>query len=381
MNKDIESYVEENIGAVVQLIKELCNIPAPSHKEEKRAEFCKKWLEEQGAEGVFIDEAYNVIYPYQVEQERLVALFMAHTDTVFPDLEPMGIEEMDGKLFSPGVGDDTANVAALLVMGRYLAKYRPQMKHGIVLAANSCEEGLGNLKGARALVERYKDRLAQVVSFDGYMDEICNCAVGSVRYRIEIKTEGGHSYFDFGNRNAIEAMARLVTRLYEYQIPQDLSNTTYNVGTIQGGTSVNTIAQQAEMLYEFRSDDRESLHKVQQYFEKVVEEFCGQGVELSVETVGERPCGSKGWRHPDQKELEEFCKARAEKRTGMAVGFIAASTDSNIPFSCGIPAVTVGLCLGGKAHTRQEWISLDSLRPGLALAADMVLKFCEEPVH
>lgn len=373
----IENYIKENQKMLVQLIKELCNIPAPSHKEEKRAEFCKKWLTDQGAEGVFIDEALNVIYPYQYAKDRPVAIFMAHTDTVFPDMEPMGVEEKDGKLFSPGVGDDTANVAVLLMMARYLAIHKPKAKYGIVISANSCEEGLGNLKGSRALVERYKKQLLQVVSFDGYTSEICNCAVGSIRYRIEMKTEGGHSYFDFGNKNAIEYLARMIERLYEYQIPEDGSKTTYNVGAIQGGTSVNTIAQQAEMLYEFRSDNRESIRKVQAYFEKVVKEFQELGIEVSVEIVGERPCGSKGEDNPGQKKLEQFCKKSVETRTGKISGFASASTDCNIPFSLGIPAVTVGVCTGGKAHTRQEWIEIDSLGAGFAIAADMILDCCE----
>ncbi|MGN6715363.1 M20/M25/M40 family metallo-hydrolase [Anaerocolumna jejuensis] len=378
MKKIIESYLQENHDMLIHLIKELCNIPAPSHKEEKRAEFCKKWLEEQGAEGVFIDEALNVIYPYECGEERPVVIFMAHMDTVFPDLEPMGIKEEDGKLFSPGVGDDTANVAILLMMGRFLAANRPKSTCGIVICANSCEEGLGNLKGSKALVKRYKERLLQVVSFDGYTNEICNCAVGSMRYRIEIKTKGGHSYFDFGNKNAIVSLAELAEHLYEYQVPEDGSKTTYNVGMIQGGTSVNSIAQQAEMLYEIRSDNRASMQQVQAYFEKMIEEYRQSGIQVAVEVVGERPCGNKGEDNIDQKKLEQLCKKIIDSRSGRETGFTSASTDCNIPFSYGIPAVTIGLCLGGSAHTKQEWIFIDSLRPGFAIAADLILNYCEQ---
>jgi acetylornithine deacetylase/succinyl-diaminopimelate desuccinylase-like protein len=348
------------------------------HKEEKRAEFCRQWLTDQGAEGVFIDEAQNVIYPYQCGENRPVAIFMAHIDTVFPDMEPMELEERDGKLFSPGVGDDTANVAILLMVARYLATYQPKSKCGIVIAANSCEEGLGNLKGSRALVERYRKRLLQVVSFDCYMDEITNCAVGSIRYRIEIKTEGGHSYSNFGNKNAIEFMAKLIECLYEYKIPEDGSKTTYNVGVIHGGTSVNTIAQQAEMLYEFRSDNYDSMLKIKEYFEKVIEEFRHMGIEVSVEVVGERPCGKKDVNDPAQKKLEEFCRSVVAARSGIIPDLNAASTDCNIPLSMGIPAVTVGLCMGGQAHTRQEWIELKSLEPGFVIAADLILNCCEK---
>ena len=112
---DFQRYIEQNEGEAAALLRALCAIPAPSHKEEKRAAFCKAWLEAHGAAGVFIDEAQNAVYPYRAEQAEAIVLFMAHTDTVFPDTEPMALTERDGKMFCPGVGDDTANVALLLL--------------------------------------------------------------------------------------------------------------------------------------------------------------------------------------------------------------------------------------------------------------------------
>lgn len=372
MNGQLEQYIEENQSQVLSLLKELCGIPAPSHHEERRARFCKEWLEAQGAEGIFIDDAQNVIYEYHCGKGP-VALFMAHTDTVFPDMEPMGVEEKeDGTLHSPGVGDDTANVAILLMMGGYLAKYRPETTCGIVIAPNSCEEGLGNLKGSRALIERYRDRLMQSVSFDGYIDDICNCAVGSMRYRVEVLTEGGHSYLNFGRKNAIEYLAKMIERLYQCQVPQDGSRTTYNVGCISGGTSVNTIAQQAEMLYEFRSDNRDSMNQIKEYFEKVIGEFREMGITVNVELVGERPCGVKNTENPGQIRLQELCRDVIRDVTGRTPNYVAASTDSNIPLSIGIPAATVGLCRGDRAHTRQEWIYIDSLKEGFRIAAGVI---------
>ncbi|MDO4308116.1 MAG: M20/M25/M40 family metallo-hydrolase [Eubacteriales bacterium] len=372
MRESLEKYVKENEKMVFELLKELCSIPAPSHHEERRAEFCKKWLEAQGAEGVFIDEALNVIYPYACEEGRPVAIFMAHMDTVFPDMEPMGVEERDGKLFSPGVGDDTANLAILLMMARYLAMEKPETVCGIVISPNACEEGLGNLKGARALVARYEDRLQQVISFDGNADDICTRAVGSERYRVEVLTEGGHSYSDFGNRNAIAYLSKMIEKLYQYQVPQDGSKTTYNVGMIQGGTSVNTIAQQAEMLFEFRSDNRESMLVVKQNFENVLEEFREKGLEIRVTLLGERPCGKTGEKSEGQKRVEKTCKEALEKWTGKPAELRSGSTDCNIPLSMGIPAATIGLIQGKGAHTREEWISIDSLKPGMCIAGDML---------
>lgn len=369
--KDFETYVEENHGEVLKLLRQLCAVPAPSHHEEKRSEFCRDWLERHGAEGAFLDDAKNVIWEYGCADGGPVALFLAHIDTVFPDTEPMSVEERGGRLYSPGAGDDTANVAILLLTAAYLAEYRPAAKCGIVIAANSCEEGLGNLMGSRALIQRYRGRLLQSVSFDAYTDGICTRAVGSVRWRVEVKTEGGHSYFNFGNRNAIAVLAQMIGRLYEFPLEGLQGKTTYNVGTVSGGTSVNSIAQQAEMLFEFRSDSRADLDLAQKYFEETLQSFRGTA-EVNAEVLGLRPCGSGSLSDPRQERLQNFCRDVIRNRTGRTPEFVSASTDSNIPFSEGIPAVTVGLCEGGNPHTRQEWVDLESLKPGFRIAADII---------
>lgn len=369
---DLERYIEQNEEEALSLLRALCAIPAPSHHEEKRAEFCKSWLTAHGAKGVFIDDALNVVYPYRVENAGRLALFMAHTDTVFPDTEPMPLTERDGKMLCPGVGDDTANVALLMLMAAYVAQAQPETDGGLVIALNSCEEGLGNLKGCRALMARYGERLEQVVSFDGYMEGICSAAVGSLRYRVTVRTEGGHSYAAFGNRNAIERMSAVIRELYAYKPPENGSKTTFNVGRIEGGTSVNTIAQRAEMLYEFRSDDRGSLEDANAYFARVLAQFRAEGLEIEAELLGERPCGKKENDDPRQTALLRRCAESVKKRAGFEPGFHPGSTDCNIPFSLGIPAATVGLCRGGGAHTREEWIETKSLKAGLGIAADLI---------
>ncbi len=369
---DLNRYMEQNAQEATALLRTLCAIPAPSHHEEKRAAFCKAWLEAHGAEGVFIDEALNAVYPYHATGEGPLVLFMAHTDTVFPDLTPMTLTERDGKMLCPGVGDDTANVALLLLMAAYVAQAQPETDCGIVFAFNACEEGLGNLKGSRALAARYGARLREVVSFDGGMEEICGAAVGSLRYRVTVRTVGGHSFSAFGNPNAIERLSAVIQKLYAYPLPQNGSHTTFNVGQITGGTSVNTIAQQAEMLYEFRSDDRESLLDARRYFEDVLEAFRADGLDIEAELLGERPCGSRENGDPRQAALLERCKDAVERHTGLKPEIVAMSTDCNIPFSLGIPAATVGLCRGGGAHTREEWIEIESLQAGLRIAASLI---------
>ena len=152
----------------LQLLTTLARIPAPSHHEELRAIFCKQWLEGIGAEGVYIDEALNVIYPIGVTGENPLVVFAAHSDVVFPDEEPLPLSVEDGKICCPGVGDDTTCVAALLMTAKYIALHRLQPKdHGVLLVINSCEEGLGNLKGTKQLFADFHGRIREFITFDG----------------------------------------------------------------------------------------------------------------------------------------------------------------------------------------------------------------------
>lgn len=373
LNPDALAYVQGHMDELIELIAALCRIPAPSHHEEKRAAFICDWLTQCGAQGVYIDEAQNVIYPADEAGKRAIALFMAHTDTVFPDLTPFEPEIRDGRMYCPGVGDDTANVAVLMMIARYVAQNHLTSPSGLVFAFNSCEEGLGNLKGCRALMTRFQGRLGKVVSFDtGYDSVVCR-AVGSARYRVEAHTRGGHSFANFGSPNAIVHLARLIDRLYAIQPPQKPNaHATYNVGLIQGGTSVNTIAQQAEMLYEYRSDDRDCMAEMERAFDLAIQSAQEPGVDIRVEKIGERPCMGQ----PDpkaQQALIQECQDIIQRCCGVRPRLAAASTDCNIPLSMDIPSVCFGVYRGQGAHTREEWIELSSLGAGFESALWLVL--------
>ena len=303
LNEDMAKYAASVQEELKQLIRDLCAIPAPSHHEEKRAEFCKKWFEDNGFTGVFIDEALNVIAPLNVTADNPLTVIMAHTDTVFPDTEPMPFSEDGEYMYSPGVGDDTANLAVLMICARYYKDNFPGGKDGMLIVANSCEEGLGNLKGSRRIVADYGSRITDFISLDGAtLNRVVTRAVGSHRYKVTVRTEGGHSFGKFGNRNAIHVLSSMITTLYTVKVPQiGDSKTTYNVGGISGGTSVNTIAQNAEMLYEYRSDNRECLEKMRVMFENTVEMYRSTGVEVEVEVLGETERGAGGFGHSGVK--------------------------------------------------------------------------------
>jgi len=376
LSQEILYYIEQHREEAFHLLLELAQIPAPSHREEKRAEFCRAWLERQGAKGVYIDQALNVVYPIGYEEEKPAVIFMAHSDVVFPDLDPLPLRVEEGKIKCPGVGDDTANVVALLMAAKYIAEHGLAARNcGVVLVINSGEEGLGNLKGCRAVMERFGTQTTEFVTFDGYAEEIVHRAVGSRRYRIEVKTEGGHSYRDFGNRNAIACLASIVNELYSIQVPS--AGTTYNVGMIQGGTSVNTIAQQAELLYEFRSDQRNALETMQEQMDCVLDRYLARGLNVTATLIGDRPCS--GDVDPRQaEELERRAVAAIKRHYGYQARLASGSTDCNIPLSRGIASVCVGCVEGGGAHTREEYVETDSLYPGLCVAFEMILHHFEK---
>ncbi len=377
MCKNIEQFVVDNKQNLYHTIQKLCSIPAPSHLEEKRAEYCKKWLEHIGAKGVYIDEALNVVFPLNCENSNQITVFVAHTDTVFPDTEPMPYFDDGEKIHSPGVADNTASVAVLLLMAKYYVENDIMPPKGILFVCNSCEEGLGNLKGVRQIVTDFEHRIKQFVSFDSNLDVVNDVCVGSQRYQVEIFTEGGHSYGDFGKKNAIHVASKMVNEIYKINIPQKKgTKTTYNVGTFSGGTSVNTIAQNVKFLCEYRSDDVECLSYMQKQFEEIFEQAKEDGVRIEVANVGDRPCANID--AGKIEELKNLIVPEIERIIDKKVSFKSSSTDCNIPLSKGIPSVCVGVSTYQGMHTREEWVNKASIATGLNVAIHLGEKLTKD---
>ena len=375
MMENLKKFLSENEAELHKILEELCHIPAPSGFEDERAEYCKNKLMSYGAVGVYIDEAKNVIFPINAESSDKLTVIVAHTDTVFPDMEPMPYTD-DGEIIRcPGVGDDTASLAVLLLLAKYIVENNIKSENGILLVCNSCEEGLGNLKGTRRLFKDFAGRVKQFISYDAAsLSKITNNCVGSVRYEVEVKTEGGHSYGAFGNKNAIHYLSKIVNSIYSLEVPEfPGEKTTYNVGIIEGGTSVNTIAQSAKMLCEYRSTSAMALDVMKDKFFRIFDEVRSLGVEVNVTVVGERP-SAKG---VDENEIKRMCETVSpilSDVSGKEVTYGSGSTDCNIPLSLGVPAICFGVYIGGGAHTRSEWIRKDSLVPGLEIAVRTTMK-------
>ena len=211
-----KAYARTVYDEEIMLTSALASLPAPSHHEGRRAQFVCNWFHANGAPQAYIDSQKNVIVPIATRHKdgspRDLAVFAAHTDVVFPDRDSFHPEVDGKKIMAPGIGDDTACLAGLLLAARYLIRHPEIAEHldyGILVVANSCEEGLGNLDGTRQVFEKLGHRIHEYISFDRYMPQCCSVAVGSRRFRISCHTQGGHSWADFGTPNALERLCAL----------------------------------------------------------------------------------------------------------------------------------------------------------------------------
>lgn len=375
---NVKEFTKQNIEEFYKTLKELCLIPAPSHHEEKRAEYCKNWLEANGAKGVYIDEALNVVFPINADGSNELTVFEAHTDTVFPDMDPLPYREDDERIYCPAVGDDTESLTALLYTAKYYVENNIVPEKGVLFVCNSCEEGLGNLKGTRQIFKDFEGRISQFVTFDcGSINRITVDCVGSHRYEVTVKTPGGHSFGAFGNKNALAELAKIVTKIYGIEVPvKEGTKTTYNVGSIEGGTSVNTIAQEAKMLCEYRSSEREYLELMRGKFAEIFENAKADDVEVIVKLVGDRPCSSVD--KDLQDALVEKCTAVYKAYGADEVKYGKGSTDCNIPLSLGVPAVATSTYNGFGAHTREEYVEKSSIEIGFERTIALCLALTTE---
>ena len=244
LSKEIVTYLAEHKQEHFDLTLAVAKIPAPSHHEEQRAAFCLAYLHKNGLNQAYVDEAKNVVCPIGIAGKKKLVIFAGHLDVVFPDTTELPVVIKEGRVYAPGITDDTVNATGVMMMAKMvhdlgLKPDDPDL--GLLFVMNSCEEGLGNLKGMRKIFADYGDRAIAFYTFDGFFDSLNNEAVGSMRYELEFLTEGGHSYVEFGHKSAIHYMANFITTLCQIPVPT-AHKTTFNIGKVEGGTSVNTIA-------------------------------------------------------------------------------------------------------------------------------------------
>jgi len=351
-------------------------IPAPSFQEARRADYLARRMEQEGLNGVAVDEVSNAAgFLPGLEPAAAPLVLSAHIDTVFPlDLDVTPRREGD-RVVGPGVGDNAASVSCLLMLARTLVRCDLRTVRPLVFLFNSGEEGLGDLRGMRSFCDRRvvspgliaHPAECEYVVLDGMLGHLVTQGVGSRRLRVSVRTPGGHSWADFGNASAIHLAARAISRMPEDMAVFDVP-TTYNVGTIRGGLSINSIAPECEMLIDLRSLGQDALAELEKDMRALFLELVGSGVQVDVEVVGERPPGQIEAAHRFIRIIREVARL-----AGVSLKFCAGSTDANIPLSRAWPAATLGVKRSYNAHRETEWVEVDSLVEGLDLALCLTL--------
>ena len=354
-----------------QLI-EMCiaiqQIAAPTMAEGDRAAFVETQFRRLDLADIVQDEVSNVYARVPGRRSQPALLVSAHTDTVFPAETNLAIHRDDPqhRLYGPGLGDNSTGVAALLTLAETLRNLPPPAVD-IWFVANSGEEGLGDLRGMRAAVDRLQSHLGACIVIEGMgLGRIVHQALGSRRYRISVSAPGGHSWSAFGSPSAVHTLVQIAERLTRLDAPIS-PRTSFNIGRISGGTSINTIAESAALELDLRSEQSSTLEAIIEQALTIVRRFQTpawreRGVIVGVETIGDRPSGDIPLGHPLVRATE-----RAMLSAGVAVepGERISSTDANIPLSRGIPAVCVGVTRGGNAHRLDEWISTREFGKGM----------------
>jgi len=373
------SWVDSALGEIdgmqeelVALLTQITEIPAPSHEEQERGAFVAGKMKEFGFPVVQTDPSGNVIGFLPGKDPSKVIVSMAHMDTVFPMDTPLKVKRDGNILAAPGVSDNSASVAAMLLLGRIFVKNLP-LPHPVVLISNSGEEGLGDLKGSRyfcAHVEDYdfdgfKPDPSNLVflNIDGGLGHLTDAGIGSRRLKVTFTGEGGHSWGAFGKTSAIHGLGAAIAAIAKVKVPAE-PKTTYNVGVISGGISVNSIAAKAEMLIDMRSVRDDTLAAVEKDVRAAIEFGANEtGTTYEIEVVGDRPTGA----NPPDSVLVKTILA-VGKEHGYDLQRAPSSTDSNIPLSKGWPSVTMGFKTSENGHRVTEYLYIDSLVPGMKFA-------------
>lgn len=349
----------------------LTEIPAPTFQEADRAAAVKVLFSAVGLE-VSTDKTGNVIGLLRGSSDKELVVLSAHLDTVFPAGTDVTVRRENSRMIAPGISDNGAGLSALVAIARAIHEARIQPQRSILFAANVGEEGEGNLRGMRALVEAYRDRLKTVIVLDGSsIDHVTTKALASRRVEVVITGPGGHSWSDFGIPNPINALVRASVRFISTRVPS-APRTTYNLGQIEGGTSVNSVPHDARLKVDMRSENEDELTRLETALRECVTAGVRDEMEASrdrskgklewkLETLGNRPGGELAANSPLLPALraaDEFVlnQSRVER----------ASTDANIPLSLGIDAIAIGAGgNGGGAHSLQEWYEPEGREKGL----------------
>jgi len=362
--------MNELVTRVIELAVQIQQIPAPTFEEKRRAEFVCGLFSKEGLANVAMDEAGNAYGCLKAGTASAKPLIVsAHLDTVFPEGTDLTATRTQGQIHGPGLGDNSLGVAALFGLLWMLRERGIEPAGDIWFVANTCEEGLGDLRGMKAVVDRFGADVQAYLVLEGLaLGHVYHRAVGVKRYRITARTPGGHSWSDYGRPSAIHELSRLVMQLTSLELPSQ-PRTTMNVGKISGGTSVNVIASEASMDLDLRSEGQEALAGLIANVEKLIRNANRPDVRVEAQVIGQRPAGQINPHHPLVRLGEDSLRG-----LGINAILTSGSTDANIPLSKGYPSLVMGITTGGSAHTVHEFINTEPVSLGM----EQLVRFVEK---
>lgn len=374
MTLHFDPITAEFANRVIDLACTIQAIPAPTFHEAQRATYFLDQFRALGLHDVERDSTGNVLarLPGSLKSATRPLVISAHMDTVHPLDTALGVRRLGDRIIGPGIGDNALGLAALLGLAHLIQEKKIELPGDLWLALNVGEEGLGDLRGIQAIVNRFgAGPLAYLVVEGIGLGTILNRGLGVERYRITMQAPGGHSWVDFGQPSAIHELCKLVCRLTSLPLPQ-APCTTMNVGVIKGGTSINTIAAQAWLELDLRSEDGGILENLVRDVRNHAQAFQQTNVQVRMERIGRRMAGLLPPEHPlvilGQEALSDL---------GMDAHLDIASTDANLPLSRGYPSICVGITYGNHAHSPEEFILTDPVVQGMAQIYLMVTRAWE----
>ena len=380
-------FFETNAEAITDEHIRICSIPATPFAERERAEYFAKRFQELGLSEVSIDEEGNCLGLFEGSSATPLIVVSAHLDTVFPPGTDFTVRREGHRLLAPGIADDGCGLIALIAIVQAMRAAKIEPAGSILFVATVGEEGEGNLRGVRHLLTSgawSKRKIDAFLSFDGPgLDRITNRALGSRRYRVEFNGPGGHSWGDFGLPNPAHALGRAISRLAAYPVPKE-PRTTFNVGSIEGGTSVNAIPQRAAMEVDLRSAGEAELKRLDAFFRRAMKEAAEEengrrkpgdaALKVQTQLIGERPSGET----PADSTVVKLA-IESTKVFGVEPRLDQSSTDSNLPISLGIPAITIGAGgTSGSSHTLAEWYDARNREKGLQRGLLLILALASQ---
>jgi len=351
---------ENQYSNIILMAKEIQAIPSPTFSEAQRAEFLAAQFSALALQDIAIDTAGNV-YARIKGGSALPLVISAHLDSVLSPDKNKPILQRERLLTGPGIGDNALGMAALIEIGRTLMEQKTLPSGDIWLVGDVGEEGLGNLKGMRQIVDRFKGQVKAYLVLEGIgFGMIQTAALGIHRYKIEVDTQGGHSWSNFGDPSAIHELIAISTKILTLKLPGN-PRSSINIGSISGGGSINAIASHAEMQIEIRSEDETILESLSRTFHKITSQTTHSGATCSISEIGLRPSGRISENAP------VIVAAQAALRsTGVTPVFATSSSDASLPISLGYPATCLAITTGRGVHTPQETIDLPTIPRGMA---------------